>query len=204
MKKLSFVLSTMAMALIADPAHAAVTIAFTQGSAGVSIDVSGSIDPTHFTYHGMSTSQLDFINSRIGEVRILNEEHDLYVMPSGNLAPFGSSSRIDATSSSGTFGITWNGVSNNYLRLPANYLAGSALSASLFFSGATYASLGIDATDFSQDLGGGQIVNFAFGTAAPGVPEPATWAMMILGMGVAGAAMRRRSRQTSRVDYTFA
>ncbi len=27
---------------------------------------------------------------------------------------------------------------------------------------------------------------------ASGVPEPATWAMMILGFGVAGAAVRRR------------
>lgn len=31
-------------------------------------------------------------------------------------------------------------------------------------------------------------------TEAPGVPEPATWAMMLLGFGVAGYAMRRRRR----------
>jgi hypothetical protein len=30
-----------------------------------------------------------------------------------------------------------------------------------------------------------------------GVPEPATWAMMILGIGLAGGAMRRRRRQTA-------
>lgn len=29
---------------------------------------------------------------------------------------------------------------------------------------------------------------------APAVPEPATWAMMLLGFGIAGYAMRRRSR----------
>jgi hypothetical protein len=31
------------------------------------------------------------------------------------------------------------------------------------------------------------------GTEIPGVPEPATWAMMILGIGMAGGVMRRRS-----------
>jgi hypothetical protein len=41
---------------------------------------------------------------------------------------------------------------------------------------------------------------FLIGIAA--VPEPTTWAMMILGLGMAGAAMRRRQRQT--VTYSFA
>jgi hypothetical protein len=32
------------------------------------------------------------------------------------------------------------------------------------------------------------------GTPVPGpVPEPATWAMMVIGFGAVGAAMRRRS-----------
>jgi hypothetical protein len=33
----------------------------------------------------------------------------------------------------------------------------------------------------------------ASGAGAPGVPEPATWAMMIGGFALAGAAMRRRA-----------
>jgi len=35
-----------------------------------------------------------------------------------------------------------------------------------------------------------------FGTTAP-VPEPATWAMLIMGMGVVGASMRRRQTAVS-------
>lgn len=31
-------------------------------------------------------------------------------------------------------------------------------------------------------------------TAAPAVPEPSTWAMMVVGIGVAGAALRRQRR----------
>jgi hypothetical protein len=33
-----------------------------------------------------------------------------------------------------------------------------------------------------------------FGYSPQAVPEPATWAMMILGMGAVGGAMRRRTR----------
>jgi len=38
------------------------------------------------------------------------------------------------------------------------------------------------------------ITTGAVGGAMPGVPEPATWAMMILGMGMVGAGLRMRRR----------
>ena len=36
---------------------------------------------------------------------------------------------------------------------------------------------------------------------AAAVPEPATWGMMILGMGVIGVALRRRQKVATRVSY---
>ena len=43
--------------------------------------------------------------------------------------------------------------------------------------------------------GGGTLSgNASFYAAAPGVPEPATWAMMLIGFGGIGFAMRRRRR----------
>ena len=41
--------------------------------------------------------------------------------------------------------------------------------------------------------GSAQIDNIVYTTGAPSVPEPATWAMMLAGLGVAGSAMRRRT-----------
>ena len=36
---------------------------------------------------------------------------------------------------------------------------------------------------------------------AAGVPEPATWGLMILGFGMVGGAMRRRAKTTARVSF---
>ncbi len=38
-------------------------------------------------------------------------------------------------------------------------------------------------------------------TAAPAVPEPSTWAMMIGGFGLVGGAMRRRRKVSTKVSY---
>lgn len=55
--------------------------------------------------------------------------------------------------------------------------------------------------DFTQGVDGG-LINVGTGPiVAPGIPEPATWAMMILGFGLIGGAMRSARRQTVRVTY---
>jgi len=47
---------------------------------------------------------------------------------------------------------------------------------------------------------GSQFVITAF-VPNPGVPEPATWAMLVLGFGVAGSALRRSRRATPALTY---
>jgi hypothetical protein len=44
---------------------------------------------------------------------------------------------------------------------------------------------------FTADGGDGFSVDYV-ALVAPGVPEPSTWAMMIMGLGAAGVALRRR------------
>lgn len=43
--------------------------------------------------------------------------------------------------------------------------------------------------------------NFESGMTTGAVPEPATWALMIIGMGAVGYAMRRRRRVITRISY---
>ena len=62
------------------------------------------------------------------------------------------------------------------------------------------------APDTYRVNGNGTISAFGPATSSPAaiggaVPEPATWAMMILGMGAVGFAMRRRQKVTTRVSY---
>lgn len=72
------------------------------------------------------------------------------------------------------------------------------------FAAATYQFFRFEGTpydqgDFSRRFPGGRLaeIDAISGVVAP-VPEPATWAMMIVGFGLIGAAMRRRTRTVVR------
>lgn len=49
--------------------------------------------------------------------------------------------------------------------------------------------------------GGSFTIGLGTAAATPAVPEPATWALMILGMGAVGFAMRRRSKVNTTVRF---
>jgi hypothetical protein len=46
------------------------------------------------------------------------------------------------------------------------------------------------------------IDNINVTATAGAVPEPATWAMMLVGFGALGMVMRRRSQPVARVSFT--
>ena len=47
----------------------------------------------------------------------------------------------------------------------------------------------------------GEVAGSNIDVRSTAVPEPATWAMLMLGFGAMGAAMRRRTQVTMRVRY---
>lgn len=54
----------------------------------------------------------------------------------------------------------------------------------------------------STTRGNGQFsINLVQAINPPAVPEPATWGMVILGMGMIGGTLRRRQKVTTRVSY---
>ncbi|MBX3482245.1 PEPxxWA-CTERM sorting domain-containing protein [Phenylobacterium sp.] len=98
----------------------------------------------------------------------------------------------------------------------ANDSSPNSVDVAAYVSGVSQIANSRGAFSFDADLTAGQKVSFALGSAgdysfdstgfalsvtgpdgAPGVPEPASWALMILGFGGVGAMMRRRRVATA-------
>jgi hypothetical protein len=107
--------------------------------------------------------------------------------------------------------MTGNWWTNNALLGPTNATAGGTKTLADWISGNAGSTLsvygfeigfgsgwqgdffgGVDNVSVQFGTAGGLTSNFEVAAATPGVPEPATWAMMILGMGGIGYSMRRR------------
>ena len=111
---------------------------------------------------------------------------DHYTMAQPFMVPFGS-----GTSTSGTFlgpdifMINSNGSFADQLRLPANYVSGTPISAAGLLIG-TFTSLGITPDTVVMNLPGEQTITVQFST----VPEPAAGLLALA--GAATLALRRR------------
>lgn len=79
----------------------------------------------------------------------------------------------------------------NRMILPTDYVSNSTIASRAVYQGTTLAQMGLVRGIYSGLAGTNQIT-VAIDPAAAAVPEASTWALMILGFGVAGAAMRRR------------
>ena len=127
----------------------------------------------------------------------------------------------------GTFDIT---NSNAAVGISGNTLTATSTGLSFNFSGSGYAlfqapNLGSSMTFFCLEAGSactgtnsgstvdvhsvfpGQHISqegtVQFASVKSAVPEPATWAMMLMGFGAIGFAMRRRQKLTTRVSYAI-
>ena len=99
-----------------------------------------------------------------------------------------------ATITGGTFGFGSGGQLQ--VSLPVSLLNGSNA-----FNFAYSPGAGSSAQSFGDEGFGISSVLLTGNAFAGGVPEPATWALMMLGVGLAGGVMRRRAQK---VSYTFA
>jgi hypothetical protein len=89
-----------------------------------------------------------------------------------------------------------------YVLLAQDFVSEGAISRSTIFRNQTLSSLGLYTGQYVYTVPNDNItLNIARAPVVDGaVPEPATWAMMILGFGLVGGALRRRT-ETSSVRY---
>jgi PEP-CTERM motif len=198
-----------ATVLLSAPAYADVfTATFAQVGSNVVVTGSGSIDVSGLVFVEKSP-----IGNGVGPTPPVLTM-GLVVGNSNGVSFSASSDFYSATFSGpdnfgqGKGGIATSGTGNevglvndpqdglSYFIVPANYQSGDPLSDSLTFANTTLAGLGLAPGTYTYTFG----TNDSFVIDIPGqvaaVPEPATWAMMILGFfGVGFMAYRRKQSE---------
>jgi hypothetical protein len=86
------------------------------------------------------------------------------------------------------FSATWNGQDVSAVFSPNSNLTGGFVG----FEGNDQNGFAESSFDSHSPSEGAYVANIVVGDQTLGVPEPATWALMIGGFGMAGAALRRR------------
>lgn len=184
--------ASYAAMLTAGTADAAIVIDITESAAGVLTSGRGSFDTTGMFRTRISSAFGTGLNGGLGVIRFgLGSSATGYetVSVSGP-ASFGSFGFYrNATTSTGlTFGIFGT---ENTLILPVDYISGSALLGEMVFAGATLRTLDLTAGTYIYRGANNETVTVNIGTVNA-VPEPASWAMMTLGLAAIGYMIRRR------------
>ena len=85
-------------------------------------------------------------------------------------------------------------IGANEIIIPGGYAPGQTMDpVTSTWSGQSLASMGLKSGTYVWSWGGDGNADSLTINIAGSVPEPSTWALMLLGFGLAGVAMRRRS-----------
>ncbi len=205
MKSLAFAAAVSALALVAAPAQAA-TIAQNQDGPLTTISAffgqsftatgTGAYNNIAFNFYDSGSNAYAagklyvFDTAYSGTVNGLTTANYLGVATAaGNLFSFGTGLVIN----SGKQYFAYSDSALSFQGSPSNPYAGGRLFRSDSAT-STYAANASATGEDARFLVTGSVV-------AAAVPEPATWALMILGMGAVGFAMRRRSKVNTTVRF---
>lgn len=189
----SLLVAAAALAVFTSNAQAAALMRFTDTGTGVSGVLSGSLDLTGLNPTGSFSANAIGMESSTGRILfgVAGATQVLYDSVLAGPASFGTGVVVFASSLGDA---VFLGGDTGDLYLPSAYVSGGALSGTLSFAGATYASLGVGAGDFVYTLSSGDTLTVRF-EALSAVPEPATGSLMGLGLALAAVGARcRRNR----------
>jgi hypothetical protein len=181
----------VAAAAIPAAADATVTIDINQVGGDVVATLSGdlnltglSLQPNPYSLSAGIEGQSAYIGMGAG-----GESMAGYLGLSGPLN-FGTGGYVPSSSSTGdAFSLNGSGFGPTYVFVPDGYVSGTALSGTTTWSGTTLALLGLAPGQYTFS---GPRLDQVIINIAGGVPEPGTWAMMLVGFGAIGFAMRRK------------
>lgn len=193
---------TLCLAALPGTSHAAVVVSVAQIGSNVVATTSGSLDPTGLEGVGLSPTQLGVIPKTYIATGGDPDGTQVYVYYGmQGTSSFGNSRDfVAATSGTGvSFGIEGDGR-YAYVAVPKNYISGSSLAGTSLFANTTVAALGLQGgTYVFRSARDSVTINIDVTAPIPAVPEPATWAMMLIGFGMLAGAARyhRRSVKVS-------
>jgi hypothetical protein len=196
--------STGILLALSAPAHAAYVIEVQQVGNNVVATGGGSINVSALSLFGAGGPNPSFVQPAGGFFLVGQTAAGNYFSGFTGPGSFGlSPAYTPASTSTGLMvGIA---ASENLLVLPGDYISGSLLSPSSgVFTNATFSTLGLQQGVYTWTWGADAAADsFTIRIGQSAVPEPATWATMLLGFVLIGGALRARRRQTT-IRATYA
>ena len=182
------------------PAQAGYVVNLTQQGANVVATGSGAIDLTGLSFL-YQTGDVGFMAPDFATIFTGpgNSTLDNYYTGYTGPTSFGSGAvGIAASSGSGDIVGVAIGLINlnlvDLLAVPSNYVSGDPLSDTSTYTGQTFSTLGVTPGTYEWTWGTGTNQDFTL-VIGSAVPEPSTWAMMLLGFAELGfMAYRRKSK----------
>ena len=191
--KTNITLNCLALALLlgigATSTQAAFTLSVTQQGPDVVFNGSGTLDTSALTLEDSDVGTPPFEISANGGFLLSGfSSPDVY---SGIAGPtnFGSGGPTTATSTTGDLAGVRAG-NGTLLFVPTGYVSGTALTNSATFVNTTFADLGFTPGTYTYTWGSGTSADSL--TIIGGVPEPSTWALMSVGVGLLACGVARR------------
>jgi PEP-CTERM motif len=191
--------AALSLAAVGGPAEASVVIDMSEVGGNVVTTGSGTVDLAGLSFSS-SGGDAGFVFASLGSVGVGSSSEagdDLY---SGAIGPasFGTGGFIIPFGQSGDLLGLFGNFFPAEIFVPHGYVSGTLLSGSSTYVGQTFASLGLTRGTYLYTWGSGPTADsltIKIGVAA--IPEPGTWAMMMLGFAALGLAGFRAARKSA-------